>query len=272
MVDMTSMRRTRNTRIDSRAGHAIPGMTRRSWLWGSVGLCVAMTPGVAAADRYGPKGGTRILVIGDSMIAGGLGLYLARALGEQDGYDVARRGKSSSGLARPDFYDWKQQAKQLVGDRPFDATVVMFGGNDVQGLRMPDRQWIRWDEPQWPQEYARRVVALCDIVAPQLQQIFWVGMPVMRPPKLGERVQRVNTIYRAEMAIRRNAEFIDIWSLLADEDGDYADSILLVPDGETQPKKVRVRAGDGIHLTVAGAHHVAAHVQRLVHAKLSAAA
>ncbi|MCA9704279.1 MAG: DUF459 domain-containing protein [Myxococcales bacterium] len=230
-----------------------------------------LAPRTARADRYGPKGGTRILVIGDSMIAGGLGLFLARALGNEHGYDVTRSGKSSSGLARPDFYDWPQQARSLVGDRPFDATVVMFGGNDAQGLRMRGGGWIRWPEDGWAEEYAQRVAALHAIVAPQQQHVFWVGMPVMRPTQLGERVKRINTIFRAEMAIRRHAWFIDIWALLADAHGRYADSIEIAPKGEGKPAKVRVRAGDGVHMTVAGAHYVAAHVQRVVHTTLSKA-
>lgn len=251
----------------------LAGTTRRTWITGMAGLTAAMLAPISArADRYGPVGGTRILVLGDSMIAGGLGLYLARALGEEHGYDVTRRGKSSSGLARPDFFDWEDEARALVGESPFDATVVMFGGNDVQGLYMGKKEWIRWPEDGWDQEYARRVAALYDIVAPDEQQVFWVGMPVMRPAKFHERVKRVNTIFRAEMAIRRNADFVDIWSLLADEKGAYADRIHVTPEDEGGTrKKVQVRAGDGIHMTVAGARYVAAHLEAVVHARLSPA-
>jgi len=255
-------------------------LTRRDWLLGTASVIgTTMLPGLARADRYGPEGGTRVLVVGDSMIAGGLGLYLARGLGEEHGYDVTRRGKSSSGLARPDFFDWMHEARALVGDTPFDATLVMFGGNDVQGLYMgkgasdTKDPWIRWQEDGWAAEYAARVAALAEIFAPADQQMFWVGMPVMRPAKFHARMERVNTIFRAEMAIRRTSKFIDIWGLLADEEGEYADRISLEPDaGEARVKKVRVRAGDGIHLTVAGAHHVAAYVQAVVHGVLSGAA
>ena len=90
---------------------------RRGFMTGVAGLAGAsmLLPGSARADRYGPQGGTRVLVIGDSMIAGGFGLYLARALGEDRGYDVTRRGKSSSGLARPDFFN-QAVAQQMIED------------------------------------------------------------------------------------------------------------------------------------------------------------
>jgi uncharacterized protein len=253
---------------------------RRGWMTGLAGLAGAamLWPGQARADRYGPQGGTRVLVLGDSMIAGGFGLYLSRALGERRGYDVTRRGKSSSGLARPDFFDWMAEAKRLVGETPYDATVVMFGGNDVQGLWMGKSsggaEWIRWEDEGWSEEYARRVNALADLVAPDGQQLFWIGMPVMRPSKFHARVQRVNTIYRAEMAIRPSALFVDIWSVLANENGEYADHIYVDSgraegEDEAKRKKVLVRAGDGIHLTVAGAHYLTAHVEQVVHAELS---
>lgn len=216
---------------------------------------------VRAADPSKP----RVLVVGDSMIAGGFGLFLARTLAKEHDYPVRRRGKSSSGLARPDFFDWIEEARRLVDDFSPDVSVVMFGGNDVQGLYMGKGEWIRWHEDAWSAEYARRVVAFCDILAPARQTIFWVGMPVMRPPKFHARVQRVNTIYRAEMAIRPNATFVDTWSVLADENGEYADRIVLEPPEEgKRAKRVRVRAGDGIHLSPKGAHHLKDHVLRVL--------
>jgi len=196
------------------------------------------------------------------MIAGGLGLYLENGLRKVHGHEVRRKGKSSTGLARPDFFSWqKEAAAQLEAFTP-DAVITMFGGNDVQGLYMGKGEWITWPEPGWPAAYARRVNAFADLVAPDGRPLFWIGMPVMRPEKFHVRVQRVNTIYRAEMAIRPGAHFIDIWRLLADADGGYTDRLDI--DGLPGGKSERVRAGDGIHLSVAGAHRVEAHVRAIV--------
>ena len=212
----------------------------------------------------------KILILGDSMIAGAVGLYLENGLRKVDGHEVRRKGKSSTGLARPDFFSWPKEARAQVEAFPPEAVVVMFGGNDVQGLHMGKKgEWITWPEPGWPIEYARRVNEFADIVAPNGEPLFWIGMPVMRPEKFHVRVQRVNTIFRAEMAIRPGGHFIDIWRLLADADGDYTDRLDVdgVPGGKTE----RVRAGDGIHLSVAGAHRVEVHVRAIIAQVLSGA-
>ena len=217
------------------------------------------------------------------MIAGGLGLFLERELAADFGYPVLRSGKTSSGLSRPDFFDWMKQAKAVVADFQPQATIVMFGGNDVQGQYVRrDRaarkanvpKWIRFtDEPAWSTEYARRVNEFCDIIAPSGEPIFWIGMPVMRPPTFHEKIKRVNVIYQEQMAARPNATFIDIWALMSNGTGEYAHKIALGPgeDGK-KPKRVRVRAGDGIHLSPAGAHVVADHVKVVVHGALKTVA
>jgi hypothetical protein len=237
--------------------------SRRRFLGGaSLGALTLSLPRRAGA-REEPLS---ILLLGDSMIAGGFGLFLGQSLERDHGFAVHRHGKSSTGLARPDFYDWMEQARELVAEHPHDVAIVMFGGNDVQGLYMGrgedrKREWIRWPEDGWSQEYARRVDEFTDILQPSGQQVFWIGLPIMRPEKFRARCHKVNIIYRAEMAIRPNALFIDTWRVLADENGEYADKIVLDPSAEARkPKKVRVRAGDGIHLSPAGAHYLEAYV------------
>jgi hypothetical protein len=230
-------------------------LTRRAFTAGTTCMLLGGARTVRAAD--GPK----ILVVGDSMIAGGFGVFLERALKKDYAVPVRRKGKSSSGLARPDFHDWHEAATEIVSAWKPEASVVMFGGNDVQGLYMGNGDWIRWQDDGWDEEYARRIDAFCDILAPAGEKIFWVGMPVMRPAKFHARVQRVNVIYRARMAARTGAKFVDAWDVLADENGAYADKIAIGTNEDGTPgKKVRVRAGDGIHLSPAGANVLRDHV------------
>ena len=230
-------------------------LSRRAFTAGTGCMLLGGVRTARAAD--GPK----ILVVGDSMIAGGFGVFLERALKKEYRVPVKRAGKSSSGLARPDFHDWHEAATEIVAGWKPEASVVMFGGNDVQGLYMGKGEWIRWQDEGWDEEYARRIDAFCDILAPAGEKIFWVGMPVMRPAKFHARVQRVNVIYRARMAARPGAKFVDAWDVLADENGEYADKIAIGTNEDGTPgKKVRVRAGDGIHLSPAGANVLRDHV------------
>jgi hypothetical protein len=233
-------------------------LTRRAFSLGALSLSASPLARAAAAEEAKATG-PKILLAGDSMIAGGLGMFLERALRKTHGYDVARRGRSSSGMARPDFFNWTKEANALVAERKPDATLLMFGGNDVQGLYMGKGEWIRWGEAGWNEEYARRVNALADIFAPDEQQLFWVGLPIMRPEKFRNRCKLVNTIFRAEMALRRNALFIDTWDLLTDDEGNYVDTMMVKVSDDAAPKEMRVRAHDGIHLSGDGAGVVKRH-------------
>lgn len=191
-----------------------------------------------------------MLLVGDSMIAGAFGLYMARDLERRYGYRLERDGHSSTGLARPDFFDWEEEgAKQVEAFDP-DAVLCMFGGNDGQGLYMgrdADPKWIRYGEDDWTPEYERRIRAFADAVTPRGQTLFWMGMPVMGIEKLNGRVEHMNGLFADEMERRSNGYFLDIWDLLRTEDGDYAEHLTI--DG----KRTRVRANDGVHLSGPGA-------------------
>jgi hypothetical protein len=218
-------------------------MNRRSFALG-----VATTLGLTLLPRAARAGTSRLLIIGGSTMGGALGMYLEKRLGKQ-GYKVLRRSKGSSGLARPDFFNWpKEAAKQREKFAP-EGTVVMFGGNDGQGLYMgknSDPKWIRWNDEGWAEEYAKRVATFSDAVAPGDEHIFWIGMPPMKSPKLNGRMERMNTIFRAEMEGRANGHFLDTAPMLG-KGGKYADQLKI---GGHQ---VKVRAPDGVHLTGKGA-------------------
>jgi hypothetical protein len=228
---------------------------------------LACSPAAAAAlgPRVARADGHRILVVGSSMIGGGFGLYLENALHKDHGQRVLRYGKASTSLARPDFFDWSEHGAKLVESFKPDVSVVMFGGNDVQGLFMGKKNnWVRWPDAGWSDEYARRVAAFAQVLAPAGQQMFWIGMPIMRSPKFSARMERINTIFRAEMAIRRNALFVETWGALTDRRGVFSEHMDV-----GARKRVRVRAGDGVHVTPAGAHVLKSHVLSVMVDKLA---
>ena len=224
---------------------------RRSF---NLGLLTAAV--VAGLPRGARANGAKVLIIGGSAIKGALGMYLERDL-KKLGFDATRDAKSSSGLARPDFFNWPKRASKLRDDHSPDAVVCMFGGNDAQGLWMGkdnDPEWIRWQEEGWTEEYRRRVNEFADAVTNPGTKLFWMGMPVMRSKDFDARIERMNTVFRAEMATRKDAYYLDTREVLSTPEGKYTDHLTI------EGSRTRVRAGDGIHLAGAGATVVVNHL------------
>ena len=94
----------------------------------------------------------RMYVAGDSMdqVFGSSLVNLAEATGlvkAKNDYHV------SSGLSRPDFYDWPQRlVDQIVDFRP-DAAVVLFGANDGQNV-LHEGEVLKVGTKAWQAVYA----------------------------------------------------------------------------------------------------------------------
>jgi uncharacterized protein len=228
---------------------------------------LAGVPALALWPRRARAEAPRILMIGSSTMAGGFGLYLGQDLEREHGCVIDRRGKPSTGLARPDFYDWVEAGAAARKEFRPDVVLCLFGGNDGQGLYMGRRaaeEWIRWGEPGWIPEYRRRVNAFADAVAPSSERLVWIGMQQVRAQQLRERVQIMNGVFETEMALRPNARYVDTWAALSD-DGKYSDHMTVAG------KRSRVRIGDGVHVTPSGAHVLADFVRPHVIAVLGLA-
>ena len=224
---------------------------------------LAATPLVALPRRVHAEGKV-VLMVGSSMMAGGFGLYLGQDLAEQTGCTIDRRAKTSSGLARPDFYDWVSEGAKMREESGCDVVVAIFGGNDGQGQWLGnayDPPWIRYGEPEWIPEYRRRVNRFADAVAPDRQRLVWIGMPPVRLEKLNARVAAMNEVYESEMALRPNARFVRTWDVMSVK-GKYSDHLKV--DGV----RTKVRAPDGVHVSPSGAHFLADFVRPFVSEQL----
>ncbi len=192
--------------------------------------------------------GRSILVAGDS-----LSIFLADALrplvAGRPGAAFAARGKVSSGLARPDFFNWEREMADLAHTRRPDTVVVMIATNDNQTLTRPDGRKIAFGRPGWNEEYGRRVRRLVDLARqgnPEAR-VYWIGAPVMADPQLNADVAAINEVIAREIAALPGCRFVDVSRTLADASGRYAPA-LPAPGG---PRVARTR--DGVHLTSYGA-------------------
>jgi hypothetical protein len=192
--------------------------------------------------------GRRILVAGDS-----LSLFLADALrpmlANRPQTVFASRGKVSSGLARPDFFNWEREMAALATAHSPDTVIVMIATNDNQTLTRPDGGKVAFGRPGWEAEYGRRVRRLVELarIANPAARVYWLGAPVMADPRLNADVAAINAVIARELALLPGCRFIDVSRTLADAAGRYAKA-KDTPDG---PRDTRTR--DGVHLTPFGA-------------------
>ena len=235
--------------------------TRRTFLASAAaGLGVSALPFAASGEER-----LRVLVVGASVMTGPVGWELDKAL-RRAGFEFRREAKGNSGIARPDYFNWPEVAGELYRTFRPHATVVMFGGNDAQGLRMPrgtSPPWIRWHEDGWPSEYARRVAAFADVVAPNGEPVFWLGLAAMRQKGFDDRSRKINRIVRHALEGRPRTFYVDTRSILGREGKRYVDH--LVVDG----KQMRIREPDGVHITVGGGRVLASRVIPMIQAALA---
>ncbi len=192
----------------------------------------------------------KMYVAGDSMaqVFGSSLVNLAEKTGLIDGtldYHV------STGLSRPDYFDWPQRlVDMLVVKRP-DAAVMLFGANDGQNV-MSQGKVVKVGSPGWRELYARRVGRAMDILTKGGRRVYWVGNPIMRDRGYRARIAMMDAIYRAEAAKHPGVTFIPTWRLFAGKKGAYAEYLR-----DASGDLVLMRLPDGIHLTRAGGDRMA---------------
>lgn len=213
-----------------------------------------------------------VYVAGDSD-AGTFGPYLEKLLGKTGVVKTFLDYKVSSGLSRPDFFDWPAHFAQKIPEVNPDIVVVTFGGNDAQGLRNVDKSWAvqhnpgsGGDDTDWRTEYAKRVGAAMDYLGGDNRTLIWVGIPNDNNPDVTARLQVQNDVVMQEAAKRPKVVFIDTWKRFSGINGGYAEMVQDPRDNQVKD----VRASDGFHLNETGAEILALDIAQAIRNELNA--
>ncbi|NQY58004.1 MAG: DUF459 domain-containing protein [Ilumatobacteraceae bacterium] len=197
-----------------------------------------------------------VLIIGDSD-AGTFGPYLQTLLDGTQHADTTLDYKVSSGLARPDFFDWPTEAENKLAEVDPDIVVATFGGNDSQALTdlgggvvvgLPEN-----NETEWTAEYVQRAGDMMDQLTAGGRTLIWVGIPNDDNPDVSARLAIQDNAVRAAAADRPDVIFVDTWERFSGRDGNWAEFVIDPRDGEGKD----VRADDGFHLNETGAEILA---------------
>ncbi|MEZ5668081.1 MAG: DUF459 domain-containing protein [Alphaproteobacteria bacterium] len=192
----------------------------------------------------------RIGVFGDSL-ADGIWAGLYRTLQRNERFEVARHTEVSSGLARPDFFDWEAELGDVLASETIDVAVVCFGLNDNQPVYYEGRRQFSFASDEWNQVYTQRVAAFIDRLQQSGVPVFWVGLPTVRDDDFGAQMAHLNDIYATE-ALLADATFVPTLAITADADGAYS---AYLPDESGRNRLVR--ANDGVHFTGRGYEMIA---------------
>jgi hypothetical protein len=155
-------------------------------------------------------------------------------------------GRLSTGLERPDVFNWFTRTRDVMRTKKPRAVVVMFGGNDDHGYMtgLPDGVSIgSFGSRAWREEYRRRVATLMNTANRGGGFVVWIGLPITKDAEQTRRYDTINAIVQSEAAKRPGrASYLDTYFFFAGKDGGYAQ---YVEDGAG--RLVKMRADDGVH-------------------------
>jgi hypothetical protein len=200
----------------------------------------------------------KVYIVGDSD-AGTFGPYLETLLDGTLVTETELNYKVSSGLARPDFFNWPNELEQKLPEVDPEIVVVTFGGNDSQGLSLPqdELEFAVGDplanEAEWSEEYERRAGEVMDLLLENNRHVIWVGIPNDDNPDVTAKLAIQDQAAKAAAAARPDVVFVDTWTRFSGRDGGWAEFVVDPRDKEGKD----VRADDGFHLNQNGAEILA---------------
>ena len=219
------------------------------------GGTTATTPTTAPPNPKEPTAAEplRLLIVGDS-IGTDLGDALQPDLAGTGVVSVALDGRVSTGLTRPDYFNWPAELAADLKSTDPQVVVIMIGANDAQDfLGPPD---VPYTSPQWNTLYAQRVAQFMQIAQSGGATVVWVGMPPMQNPGLNAQMSDVNAVVQQQAALAHPAvTYLSTDHTLGTAQGGYT---AFITNGAGQV--VNVRTPDGTHLTPGGGQVVAQQV------------
>ncbi len=198
-----------------------------------------------------PEAKLRFWVGGDS-ITETFGTSMQRVAASTGVIDPTLDYHVSTGLARPDYFNWPEYLVKSVLPNDPQVMVIMFGANDGQNMTV-DGKALQRGSPEWLEEYRRRVGATMDLLKdPENDRlVVWVGAPVMRPGSGVHEMDQLDYIYWSEARSRPWIQYFDSWPFFSDADLQYVSE---APNADGVARGLRQK--DGVHLSTVGGNRL----------------
>ncbi|HEX7625821.1 MAG TPA: DUF459 domain-containing protein [Gaiellaceae bacterium] len=197
----------------------------------------------------------RVWVAGDSL-AQVPGQALERVGGAVDVVGVESR--LSTGLARPDLYNWFTRVQQAPAELRPNVAVFSFGADDAHGFMagVPGGRKVgALGSASWNAEYRRRADGVTRELNALGIYVVWLGLPIPDGSGFKRSFPLVNAVLASvARAHPKTTTYVDTWHLLDDAHGRYT-AYLRVHGTLTL-----MRLPDGVHYTAAAGDLIASQV------------
>lgn len=194
----------------------------------------------------------RLWVAGDSL-AQVPGDALERLGGSVDVTGIESR--LSTGLARPDLYNWFTRITELIAGSKPQVAVLSFGADDAHDYLagVPAGKAVGGlGTPSWIAEYRRRVDGVTRELNAAGIRTIWLGLPIPGGPGFKHSFPVVNAILASVAASHpARSQYVDTWHLLDSARGTYTAYL------RVHGKLTLMRSPDGVHYTPAAGDLVA---------------
>lgn len=188
-----------------------------------------------------------VALVGDSMMAVGLSNVLLRDSAQNKNLQMLKAFRSGTGLARPDVFDWMSEYPAMIGESHPDTVIVAIGANDGQDFLDGDKP-LKVGTDQWISVYQQRTQQFLAMLTATGAHVVWIGLPPMKAAGYNGRIDLINRISLSVVSANPNAVWWNPAPYIGDQSGNYLE-FASQPDGKVQ----RLRAPDGIHMSLEGA-------------------
>lgn len=186
----------------------------------------------------------RIMLLGDSLMED-LGPVAHRALRHRKGLHFILTAKYSTGLTRPEYFNWPENMENAVAATRPDIIVFFIGANDGMPIKKDGRTVYPNSSDAWRAAYRTKMDELFEIGRRYNCEMIWVGLPPM-----GSRYAKIlaqTAQAQRESCDEQGIRFIDTVPILGDEDGRFRTYMT-----DSKGKAIRLRARDKEHLSPMG--------------------
>lgn len=192
---------------------------------------------------------------GDSM-SSAIDDSLSRLAGDTGVMKVTTDSRVSTGLTRPDYFNWPGEINSIVEEDNPDVMVFITGANDWQGMTNPDGSVFDSTpgSDKWIAEYTRRVDGVMSLMEASHRLAVWIGLPIMASSDFDKKMTTLSAIYEQEAAKHPGVVYVPLYQLFQDANGNWARYLPVGSGGTLEEMRI---GNDGVHFSIAGGDRAA---------------